>query len=209
KNQVFDAYSQEYDDWFDSHPDVYLAELEAVRQLIPPGEAKGLEVGIGSGKFAFPLGIKFGVEPSASMAKRARELGITVFDGAAEQLPSPDGSFDYVLMVTTICFVDDVPQSFREARRVLKPGGYLIIGLVDKESEIGRHYVKVKDKDKFYRDATFYSSAEVVSFLQQANFTDIIAKQTLIPGKETGCIQDGYGEGSFVVIRGCKSGAGS
>ena len=145
-----------------------------------------------------------GVEPSAAMAEKARECGLTVHPGVAEKLPFADGMFDYILMVTTICFVDDVLISFREARRVLKPGGYLIVGLVDKESELGKQYEQIRNTNKFYRDATFFSSAEVIDYLRQAGFTSIRSKQTLIPGEAVSLVTDGYGTGSFVAIRGQK-----
>ncbi len=54
-----------------------------------------------------------------------------------EQHPIPDISFDYMLLVTTICFVDDIVQAFAQAYRVLKPGGCTIVGFVDRESELG------------------------------------------------------------------------
>ncbi|MEA1923582.1 MAG: class I SAM-dependent methyltransferase, partial [Pseudomonadota bacterium] len=136
KIKPFEKHSDAYDEWFKKNIDLYEAELAAVRQLIPPPGAEGVEVGVGSGKFAAPLGIKIGVEPSEKMAIKARMLGINVFPGVAEKLPFSDGRFDFVLMVTTICFVDDIIKSFREAFRILNPGGYIIVGFVDKESEL-------------------------------------------------------------------------
>lgn len=206
KTDAFDKYSDEYDAWFDSHRDAYSAELETIRQLIPSTQAIGMEVGVGSGKFAVPLGIKIGVEPSASMASKAKKLGINVYPGVAEDLPFADGEFNYVLMVTTICFVDDVAQSLREALRVLKTGGHLILGLIDKESELGRHYLSIKDEDKFYKEATFFSTDEVLQYLLEVGFTSACIKQTLIPGESPDCIMDGYGKGAFVAIRGTKVG---
>lgn len=69
----FEKHSDEYDEWFIKNYDVYQAELEAIRQLIPFPQAKGLEVGVGSGNFAVPFGIKVGVEPSEQMALKAKE----------------------------------------------------------------------------------------------------------------------------------------
>lgn len=148
KIEQFEKYSNEYDEWFDNHSDVYAVELEAIRQLISPAGAKGIEVGVGSGKFAVPLGIKIGVEPSEKMASKARLQGIDVYSGIAEELPFSDELFDFVLVVTTICFVDDVSKSLKEACRVLKPDGFIIVGFIDRESEIGKQYSEKKRKQQ-------------------------------------------------------------
>ena len=88
----FEKYSDRYDEWFETHSDIYHAELEAIRQLMPFPQGKGLEVGVGSGKFAIPLGIKIGVEPSENMAVKAEKQGIQVFRHVAEKLQFPDPS---------------------------------------------------------------------------------------------------------------------
>jgi len=204
KIEPFEKHSAMYDEWFKKNSDLYDAELEAIRLLIPPPGAEGMEVGVGSGKFAAPLGIKIGVEPSDKMAAKARMLGINVYPGVAEGLPFSDGRFDFVLMVTTICFVDDVIKSFREAHRVLKPGGCIIVGFVDKESELGRQYADKRDKSEFYKDATFFSTQEVMGYLKKAGFGIAKIKQTLIPGELQETISDGFGKGAFVVIKGVK-----
>lgn len=142
KTEPFDHYSQQYDAWFEQNPTLYQAELEAVRRLMPPPPARGLEIGVGSGKFAGPLGIKVGVEPSETMADRAKKQGIHVYRQVAEHLPFSDAEFDFGLMVTVICFVDDVLLAFKEAFRVLKLGGCLIVGFIDKASELGKQYKK-------------------------------------------------------------------
>ncbi|MBW1716416.1 MAG: methyltransferase domain-containing protein [Deltaproteobacteria bacterium] len=204
KTESFEKYSDAYDEWFKKNFDLYEAELEAIRQLIPPPGSEGMEVGVGSGKFAAPLGIKIGVEPSEKMALKAEKRGISVYRGVAEGLPFSDGEFDFVLLVTTICFVDDVVRSLREAIRVLRPGGCIIVGFVDKESELGRQYADKREKSKFYKDATFFSTQEVLRYLKEAGFGTVKIKQTLIPGKSKKNVLDGYGKGSFVVIRSVK-----
>lgn len=119
----FENHSDAYDQWFDRHPDLYAAELESLRQIVPPAPAEGLEAGVGRGRFAVPLGIGIGVEPSAKMASRARSRGIDVYSAVAERLPFRDGRFGLVLMVTTVCFLDDVSKALNEALRVLKRRG--------------------------------------------------------------------------------------
>ena len=118
KTDPFDTYADDYDRWFDEHALVYEAELKAVEALLPLTREGGLEVGVGSGKFASRLRVPVGVEPSRAMAERAAKLGIDVYPGVAEALSFPDESFRYVLMVVTICFVDDPLRAFQEAYRV-------------------------------------------------------------------------------------------
>jgi len=205
KTEPFDQHGDRYDEWFETNRDVYLAELEAIRRLIPFPTAKGLEVGVGSGRFAAPLGIKIGVEPSEKMAAKAEKQGIRVFRGVAEDLPFSDSEFDLVLMVTTICFVDDVLKSFTEAFRVLKPGGCIIVGFIDRESELGKQYNDRRNTSAFYKDARFFSAQEVCKYLTDAGFSDLSFSQTAISGEGPEVILNGFGKGVFVAVRGVKS----
>lgn len=106
KLTVFDRFCQEYDQWFDAHPNAFQSELEAVRRFIP-STAVGIEVGVGTGRFSAPFGITTGVEPSEPMAAIARSRGIEVIQAQAEKLPFADGTFDFVLFVNVICFLSD------------------------------------------------------------------------------------------------------
>lgn len=202
--EPFDNYSEEYDEWFTENADLYEAELEAIRRLIPSNGSFGMEAGIGSGKFALPLGIRIGVEPSEAMAVRARTRGITAIPGTAEELPFSDCIFDHVLMVTTICYVDDVTRSLEEAFRVLKKGGSVVVGFVDRTSELGRHYSTMKEYSRFYKDASFFSAQEVLGYLEGSGFVISNILQTLIPGEATSTILESFGRGSFVAIKGMK-----
>ncbi|MCL4707876.1 methyltransferase domain-containing protein [bacterium] len=208
RTQPFDQYLKEYEHWFEQHRLVYLSEVAAVRHFIPAGK-KGIEIGIGTGRFALPLGIKEGIEPSAAMREFASRQGLTVVAGVSEALPLPDQSYDFALMVTTICFVDDILKSFREVNRILKPSGSLIIGLVDRESPLGKIYEVMKEHNKFYRIATFYSMKEVIHYLQQAQFGNIETVQTVFGDldsiHEIQPFKEGYGEGGFVAIKAVRS----
>jgi SAM-dependent methyltransferase len=205
--ESFEQYPSEYDVWFERNPAAYKAELRAIRAALP-ASGSGLEIGVGTGRFAAPLGIRAGIDPSPAMAAIARARGIEVTIGKAELLPFAAEEFDYALMVTTICFVDDLGAAFREAARVLKPCGSLIVGFIDRDSPLGRQYVARKDRDPFYRHARFYSAEEVSCQLQQSGFGRPVASQTIFCSPDSMSneqpVKSGHGEGSFVVLKATK-----
>ena len=207
KTKPFDEYLNEYEEWFVQNSSVYSSELLAIRLIYKIPE-NAVEIGVGSGLFAEPLGIKTGIEPSEAMREKAKERGINVVDGVAENLPWKDNSINYVLMVTTICFVDDVKKSLSEVYRVLQNRGSFIIASVDKNSPVGQLYLVDKEKSLFYKDATFYSTEELHGYLIEAGFSIKKTQQTVFGLlNEVVEIQEpreGYGEGSFVVINAVK-----
>lgn len=154
------------------------------------------------------MGIKIGIDPSPKMREIAKNSGMEVYDAVAEALPFSDGSFDFALMVTTICFVDDIRLAFKETYRVLNPSGFLIVGFIDKNSLIGKLYERNKQKSVFYRHAHFYSTDEVISYLKKEGFKDFEILQTIFHDlseiNEVEPTKRGYGEGSFVVIKAMK-----
>jgi ubiquinone/menaquinone biosynthesis C-methylase UbiE len=204
KTKPFDEHLNEYEQWFSDNRYAYESELEAIRNILPE-KGKGIEIGIGSGVFAAPLGIIEGIEPSGVMREKAAERGLHVIDGVAENLPLADKSYDFALMVTTICFVDDISRSFAEAHRILKDDGFLVLGFVDKESPVGKLYLSLKNKSIFYKDARFYSTEEVYRVLWENDFTIISTHQTIFglleQINEIQETENGYGKGSFVVLK--------
>lgn len=62
----FNSHHRRCEAWFSRHQAAYLSELFVVRALLP-WEGKGLEIGVGTGRFAAPLGVEVGVDPSKEM----------------------------------------------------------------------------------------------------------------------------------------------
>jgi SAM-dependent methyltransferase len=206
KTGAFDTQVERYEGWFEKNSLAYESQVEAVRSILPQG--KGVEVGVGTGRFAVPLGIKLGVDPSEAMREVARKKGIDVVTGVAEDLPFPDGSLDFILMVTVICFFDNVPEAFKETLRVLKPGGSLVVAFIDRGTPTGKIYDANKHDSAFYREATFYSADEVKKMLDEAGFVSTQFVQTIFgdPRKLTEIepVKDGFGEGVFCVGKATK-----
>jgi SAM-dependent methyltransferase len=176
-----------------------------------PAAGYGIEIGAGSGRFAKPLGIEVGIEPSPSMRTLARERGIKAIGGIAEKLPLKPETFDYALFVTTVCFLDSLSQAFSETFRILKPQGLAVIGFIEKESPLGRTYQLRKAESRFYREASFHTADEIMRELKTAGFTDFSLVQTLFPEEEGAgaalVVKEGHGDGAFVVVRAKKPGS--
>jgi len=201
----FDEHYKEYDSWYDINKYAYLSELEAVKKVIPK-EGYGLEIGVGSGRFAAPLSISVGIDPSNKMIELARERGVDARLGVGEELSFKDFTFDYVAIIFTLCFVQDPGKVISESTRVLKPGGKIIIGIIDKESFLGKFY---QEKESiFYGYARFYNIEEVLQMLRVAGFSDFLCYQTIFdyPDKLKAVEKplEGFGKGSFVVVDAIK-----
>jgi ubiquinone/menaquinone biosynthesis C-methylase UbiE len=95
-----------------------------------------LEVAIGTGRNLphYPAGLTItGVELSPAMLaiarKRAADLGrdADLREGDAEHLPFGDASFDTVVCALSLCTIPDPVAALGEMRRVLRPGGRLLL----------------------------------------------------------------------------------
>lgn len=200
----FDLIAKEYDQWFDDNKNMYHSELEAVKYFVPK-QGKGLEIGVGSGRFAMELGIKYGIEPSEPMAVLAKQRGIEVEISKAEKLPYDDKSFDYAIMVTVDPFVDDIAKVYHEIFRVVKTGGKLVVGTLHKEGEMAQKYMEMTENE-VYKNANFHSISETIKQLELIGFSGFSTCQTLFemqPSEiETPIL--GHDKGSFVAIEALK-----
>jgi hypothetical protein len=140
----FESHVDRYERWFDRYPAAYRSELRAIGELLPPG-GLGLEIGVGTARFAEPLGIQIGIDPAGAMFRYACRRGI------------------------------------KAARR---------------------------HESLFYRDAVFFSAAQVDGLLSKAGFENPAWRQTLtrLPEEttEVEAASPGFGAGAFVVVRAAK-----
>jgi len=103
-----------------------------------------LDVGCGDGfhlpRFAASAKFVLGVEPHAPLVERARRRvaplpNVSVRAGAADRLPADDGTIDVVHARTAYFFGPGCEPGLREADRVLRPGGTLMIVDLDVADE--------------------------------------------------------------------------
>nr|AAU83347.1 SAM-dependent methyltransferases [uncultured archaeon GZfos27E7] len=103
-NQIFEEGAEEYDKWFEENTFAYESEVLALGTLIPKNST-GLEVGVGTGRFAVPPGYPNWRGTSKSDGGYCKKRGLEVCEAKAEELPFDNESFDFILMTTTMCFL--------------------------------------------------------------------------------------------------------
>ena len=124
------------------------ANQVAAEQLAVEADEAVLEIGCGHGRTLARLadapGAYFaGIDPSDVMVRLARKrMRRWIEAGRAEvslassaKIPHPDGRFDAVLAVHVVYFWTDPLDDFREIRRVLRPGGRLLLGYRPRDAE--------------------------------------------------------------------------
>ena len=121
------------------------AEIEAVFDLTGPlAGRRVLDVGAGDGTYGLEAAARgasvtaLDVDPAMLDAARARAarrgVALERHTGRAEALPFGDAEFDVVLAVTMLCFVPDAQTAIGEMARVLRPGGRLVLGELNRRS---------------------------------------------------------------------------
>lgn len=84
----------------------------------------GLDVGVGTGIFTAEIGVSVGVDLAINMLRIAKNRNVSVVQAAGENLPFRTGIFDYVVMIVTLCFLDDPERVLGEAWRIIRENGF-------------------------------------------------------------------------------------
>lgn len=183
----FEEAADRLDDWYEEHPDLLEAEVRALRAVDPGG--RGLEVGAGTGVFADALDADVGLDPARAGLSRARGRGVEAIQGQGEALPFRDGVFRRVLVLASLCFLDDPPAALAEVHRVLAPDGALVVGEIPRDSAWGRRYqARAEAGEGLYAGIALRTVDEVEALLGEAGFAVEERAGTLRrgPGEEGG-----------------------
>lgn len=136
-NDLFDEAAPDYD-WVSSMMSFGRDQIyrrEAMQRAGLTSGMKLLDVASGTGlmiKAALQLGVDpanvIGVDPSVGMlAENRKRNPVTLLEGKGEALPCADAAYDFVCMGYALRHVEDLGKLFGEFRRVLRPGGKVLI----------------------------------------------------------------------------------
>ena len=164
-----------YDAWFATPLGATVDRLEKAliaRLAEPrPGET-GLDVGTGTGHFAAFLadrGLRVtGVDTSPAMlaVARAQRPDIAFQEAEAAALPFSDGAFDLVLSVTALEFVPDAARAAQEMFRVVRPGGRLVVAVLNANSPwAAARRKEALEMETPFRHARFFAPEDLVALL--------------------------------------------
>jgi len=170
-----------YDNWYILHEREFNEQLNFLKNALPK-KGNGIEIGVGSGRFASNLGIFYGVDLSFNLLKLAKTRGVNSVMADAVHLPFKDDSFDFSLFMVTLCFLSDPLNALLEAKRI---SGRVFSVVIDKYSEYINH-IRKHDNNGFYRYAIFYSKSEVINLYKKAtlNVASIKEEELIALGKK-------------------------
>lgn len=207
KIRIYDKTWKEYDEWYDSHQALYQSQIKVLKKIVPSG--LGIEIGVGTGRFASLLSVQFGLDPSLNMLKLAKQRNVKVVRGFGENLPFKNESFNFVLIVYTIELVDDPLSFLKETLRTLKRKGVLILGILDKNSSWGKFYMQKAAQSKYHKAFHFISPEEILKIFKKLPLVFKVAFQTQFQPppdiKDIEKPKKGFGQGGFVVLKAIKT----
>jgi SAM-dependent methyltransferase len=126
------------------------------------GTLRVLDAGCGSGRTLDELAIlgeAHGVELNPAALSIARARGHDVREAPVEEIPYDDASFDLVTCLDVIEHTDDDSVALRELRRVMRPGGYLVVS-VPAHRWLWSHHDVVNDHRRRYTRRSLRAAVE-------------------------------------------------
>lgn len=178
---IFDSEAKFYDQWYESKLGKLVDEIETtcVFDLFKIKRGmKVLDVGCGTGNFSIKMAKQgcqvTGIDISKEMLKVAmakaneKNLNIGFYHMDVYNMEFDDSYFDGIISVTAFEFIKNPSKAMEEMFRVLKPGGYLVIGTINKDSQWGEMYLSEDfQKDSVFKYADFKTLEDLKSLKQE------------------------------------------
>jgi ubiquinone/menaquinone biosynthesis C-methylase UbiE len=190
----FDDQAAAYDRWYTTPLGRLIDEVEkeAIFALMPQVQGRRvLEVGCGTGNFSLALSCRgaevVGLDCSGPMLATAQDkarrqgLPITWVRGLASGLPFADGSLDGVICILALDFMTDRETVLKEMVRVLRPGGFVSVAMLNRFSLWTlKRVVRAWFKPSLWRQARFLTPGELRRLLSsRPELADIRSRQAV------------------------------
>ncbi len=172
---VFDKEAAAYDSWYETKLGKFVDEVETgcAFSLLSLEKGKSvLDIGCGTGNFSLKLakrgyrvvGVDVSEEMLAIAEKRAAADGVDIefilMD--AHRLDFADESFDCVFSMAVFEFLEDPEKVLEEMFRAGKPGGTIIMGTINRESDWGKLYTsRAFREDTVFKHARFFTPEDL------------------------------------------------
>jgi len=183
QTRLFDEWPEPYDRWFTTPIGALVKkyESELVLDLLKPGcGEKILDAGCGTGVFTFDIlcagADVIGLDLSFPMLKRAGEklkgYSFEMVLGNIAGLPFPEASFDKVVSVTALEFIEDGTGALRELLRVTRKGGCIVVATLKRLSPwASRRKKEAQEGHPLFGQAIFRSPDELSSLAAMEGLT--------------------------------------
>jgi ubiquinone/menaquinone biosynthesis C-methylase UbiE len=168
----FDLVADQYDSYYDTSlgRQVDHVEKQLIWQYVIHMSLENpiLEVGCGTGhwtRFFRQKGLKLTAidisEKMLSVAKKKNPKTVNFVKMDTEDMTFEDHSFENIISIATLEFVDHKERARDEIFRVLRPGGTFIAGCLNEMSELGQR----KEENEIYRNADFFTPDQLMNYL--------------------------------------------
>ncbi len=161
---IFDSIAERYDSWYRKPIGRYADEVEwnCIKGLLPSKKGRILDLGCGTGLYTERL-MKMGfdvvsLDYSMEMLRVAKgKMDSEFIRGDAMSLPFRDSVFDGIVAVTSFEFFPDPKGAIEEMRRVVKNGGFIVVGVLSRPNL----WSWSRRKKELYSSAHFYTYFEM------------------------------------------------
>ena len=219
KSGLFDDWPGRYDRWFTTPMGALVRRYEGdlILDLLKPGRGETLlDAGCGTGVFTLDLlasgAYVVGLDISLPMLRRSREKArgepLQIVLGDMLHLPFPENSFDKVVSVTALEFIEDGQGAVRELFRVTKRGGSIVVATLNSLSPwASRRKFEAQKKQSIFTKAIFRSPGEMRSLVPvEGEIRTAIHFQkeddpNRVPEIERAGQEKGLNTGAFVAAR--------
>ena len=172
---LFDSKADTYDSWYTTPLGAYEDELENALVFRHVGGIRGktvLDVGCGTGLYSIRLSeggadvtaVDISLKMIEIARRKAQDRGQYIWYDEADmaKLPYENRTFDMVVSITALEFAADPLLALMEMARVLRPGGKLVVGVLNNDSPwADARRERAKREASIYGTAHFFSSSDL------------------------------------------------